>query len=312
MEYYYSIHNIYCRVYPFSEYDKQLLMELDQQMDGYFSVVRGSDFSEKTVIVMSGTNEKIVYEDVKIDLNILIEINRIWKILFTNYKEAIVEWQDILDRYLILLDNNAGLYRIKGDKDCYVILTDINKSIQQWYKIHLSLEYLSTYLLSFNNSVFFHSSCAGLNEDNCFLFVGKSEYGKSTIASLFSNQGGFVVNDEKNLIVKNQGLYYVRSGQLKRTSMKKIFSYINTGILKNIYFIHKSSSTYIEQTNESPQLLYKNIKNANLQIGGCPINFPSINKGIISNFINDLVYDIPIFDLYFTRYFCVKDFFGNL
>ncbi len=296
--YVYNIYNKNFIVFPLTEADKKILERLNEECENYFVDCQYDKECYK-VYVLSGNQSKILFNlDEK--LIFLKEFNSALNQINGNRAKVLMKWREITEKYLVLIDEKSGLYRVKEVEDCFVVITDFYESYGQMYKVHVALESLLVYLLSFEKSVIFHSSCAGLMQEHCNLFIGQSGMGKSTIAKMLESKGGCIVDDEKNIVVpKGDDRYYVYSGQARAIKRKFDYKHLEYGKLDNIYFLHQSNCNCKRKLNWSANL-YEEALKANAQIGGFRQGHPLINRMLVKECITNLLQSVPVYDLFFN------------
>lgn len=305
--YVYGVYNKNFIVFPLTDADRGILERLNSECENYF-VDRHNDKECYKVYVLSGSESEMILE---LDDNIMFlrEFNYILNQIYDNPVTVSVKWKIFTEKYLELIDEKSGLFRVKGASNCFVIITDFSESYGQMYKVHVALESLLVYLLSLEKSVIFHSSCAGLKQEKCSLFIGQSGMGKSTIAKMLESQGGCIVDDEKNIVVPVDGRYYVYSGQANAIKKKFNYKHMEYGKLDKIFFLHQSSCNRKRELNWSTYL-FEEALNANMQIGGFRQGHPLINRMAIKDCIIKLLQSVPVYDLFFNLNIDVESMFS--
>ena len=304
--YVYDIYNKNFSVLPLTNADKKILENLNNEVENYFV----DYYSKKEcyrVYVISGSKSEIIL-NMDDEVTFLKELNSTLNQIYNNLSIGSVKWKRIVEKSLMIIDEKSGLFKIKEADNCFVIITDYFESYGQMYKVHVALESLLVYLLSYEKAIIFHSSCAGLKQEHCNLFIGKSGMGKSTIAKIMEENGGYIIDDEKNIVVMKGDRYYVYSGQTKAITKKFNYKYTEYGKIDKIYFLHQSSFNYKRKVNWNTHLFDEVLK-ANMQIGGFRQGHPLINRKMIMDSITNLLQSVPVYDLYFSLKIDVESMF---
>lgn len=100
---------------------------------------------------------------------------------------------------------------------------------------------LTARFLAYRNACIIHSVGVVLNGEG-YLFVGHSDAGKSTMALMMKEKGGTILCDDRNVIRKHDGFYYL-SGTWSHGDVADVSS--KTVPLKGIYFLHQAPENEI-------------------------------------------------------------------
>jgi len=304
----YRVYNKEFKVIPFTAYDRELLIDLQSKVSQYFDTELFTE-NYHEVIVLSGSESIILADESQYPE--LGKINRVWRNLNRSYKIFWREWQEAVNRYLDPLDYTEGVFRLAGYSRVYVLLTDYINSENQVYKIHCGIEFLLIYLESMEGAVMFHSCCGGFRNDDLYLFIGQSGVGKSTIADKIIKDCGYVVDDERNFVVRRNDLYQVFSGQNEAISKAVGCSNLESGELKKILFIHQSLEEFVEETTPDDENFNKIIV-ANKEVGGYRETFPKFIKKLNKYFIWELLHHLPVYNIYLRKDSDIRELLSDI
>ena len=152
----------------------------------------------------------------------------------------------------------------------------------------------NNYLL--NEFIFLiHASAVEIEKNNSVIFIGASGVGKTTVAKYCYEDGSLVLSDETILLWQENRDYYVQ-GTLWHGSEKSIIGSAKTSMLKAIYILNK----YQEDLYKKSINNYENkCVLLNQWLNCAQFNIDKFIQG--SKFITDLINDIDIYKLFFTK-----------
>lgn len=300
--YIYNLYNKKINVIPLTNNECRILSKLNVEVDNYFIDEAGKE--NYRIYVVSG-HDSMLLVDASPEVEILNEINTALHTIYCTNHPNFMNWKEVVEKALLLVDYKTGLYKIKNIENSYVIITDYKETYSQMYKVHAALESLCVYLLSFEKAVIYHSSCAGFDQEHCNLFIGQSGMGKSTIAKMFEDNGGCIVDDEKNIVVEKEGKYFVYSGQTRAIKRKFGYKRIEYGKLENIFFL-KHGAENCKKIMDCDAKLMETVLKYNAQIGSYRESHPIVSKKLIRNSIARLFETVPVYELKFNLDIDVK------
>ena len=169
-----------------------------------------------------------------------------------------------------------------------------------WNISDIIYDFLQVLLINYlavikKDGIFSHAMGVKEINKNGFLFVGKSETGKSTLAEIYHKYSkATVLNDDRIIVRKINNKFYIYGSPWHGDFSDYLESQIDRAKLKSILFLQKSQENSIEPVSRSEafKLLY-------------PAMFPTFwDRGgikVISMFLADLLSKVPCFRLKFKK-----------
>ena len=167
----------------------------------------------------------------------------------------------VIDYYIRTRDTGPTYsQRLLINSNTKTIQTCIFAWNQTWYWSllgHPLQSMIMPYVYAVDNTGILFHSCSIKIKENVYLFVGKSETGKSTTSLLFDSYFNkremlecIVINDEKNAyIIKSAEIYGANGGGSAG------FHSDETGVLKGIFFLEQSSKCALAEINKTEAFL---------------------------------------------------------
>lgn len=200
-----------------------------------------------------------------------------------------------IDPHAILFYNPKKMYYLRAFKGLD------EKSVEVYYSISVQqFQYVITHLLTthlLKNKGFIIHSSAIANKKNCYMFLGLSGAGKSTIARLLGRKFQ-ILGDDIGIIKKENGVYnYYHSHHTDRINIiKNSEGYF----LKKAFIIKKSKSFKIEKIKDKNRILEKL---ALFNEVGRMLNFSTKKNNLQNKYIGHLLDFVASFDEFYYLYF---------
>ncbi len=203
-------------------------------------------------------------------------------------KKILIEHDNANNQYKFLFPGFGGRY-FPNQNLC---VADYLKIVgEPYFALTLLLRFLLSLILIKQNGFAFHSSCINKN-NGAYLFIGRSEAGKSTILHLSEHREAQVIAEESNYIKLNKNKYLAFYHPLD-TYHKSENNYPPVE-LKGIFLINQSPDNRVQildfKTSITSLLDYMNFSLPDIE-----------SKTLAMDNIVDLVNKVPCYKLFFKK-----------
>lgn len=153
------------------------------------------------------------------------------------------------------------------------------------------------YIANYNKALMIHSSGI-FDTSRGYIFSGKSGVGKTTISKIWHNEKAIIINDDRLIIRKNTGKYYMYNTPMIYTDISKMAP------LNYIFLLKQAPENYAKKLKGTEAI-------AKLMSNCIQHNY---NKNLVNSLITlctDICHDIPIYELGFVPDKSIVHFIRN-